>query len=64
MKDNHTFSGAYLSQMFAVYMLRHFSFNLVNMLRARTIHKQLHYILKLKNCSGQAMQQDLEWYLT
>lgn len=29
MKDNHTFSGAFQAQMFAVYMLRHFSFEMV-----------------------------------
>ncbi|WP_080872411.1 hypothetical protein [Oceanobacillus timonensis] len=29
MKDNHPFSGPFQAQMFAVYMLRHFSFDLV-----------------------------------
>lgn len=29
LKDNHTFSGAFQAQMFAVYMLRHFSFEMV-----------------------------------
>lgn len=29
LKENHTFSGAFQAQMFAVYMLRHFSFEMV-----------------------------------
>lgn len=61
MKDNHTFSGAYLSQMFAVYMLRHFSFDLVehiarkNNPQAATLHPEIKKLFGTGNATGLGM---------
>ncbi|PIC58381.1 hypothetical protein CSV80_05375 [Sporosarcina sp. P12(2017)] len=61
MKDNHTFSGAYQSQMFAVYMLRHFSFDLVehiarkNNPKAATLKPELKKLLGTGNATGLGM---------
>lgn len=61
MKDNHTFSGAYQSQMFAVYMLRHFSFDLVehiarkNNPEAATLKPELKKLLGTGNATGLGM---------
>ncbi|WP_232329764.1 hypothetical protein [Sporosarcina sp. P37] len=61
MKDNHTFSGAYQSQMFAVYMLRHFSFELVEHIARRknpnaaVLKPELKKLLGTGNATGLGM---------
>ena len=61
MKDTHTFSGAYQAQMFAVYMLRHFSFDLVDHLAnkinpdAAKLAPELKKILGTGNATGLGM---------
>ncbi|PIC64416.1 hypothetical protein CSV79_06425 [Sporosarcina sp. P13] len=61
MKDNHTFSGAFLAQMFAVYMLRHFSFEMVEHIarnrnpQAATLNPEVKKLLGTGNATGLGM---------
>ncbi|MDW0113696.1 hypothetical protein QT711_10890 [Sporosarcina saromensis] len=61
LKDNHTFSGAFQAQMFAVYMLRHFSFEMVEHIaskrnpRAVKLQPEVKKLLGTGNATGLGM---------
>lgn len=61
VKDNHTFSGAFQAQMFAVYMLRHFSFEMVEHIarkrnpQAAALKTEVKKLLGTGNATGLGM---------
>ncbi|WP_153730507.1 hypothetical protein [Sporosarcina obsidiansis] len=61
VKDNHTFSGAFQAQMFAVYMLRHFSFEMVEHIarkrnpQAAILQPEVKKLLGTGNATGLGM---------
>ena len=61
IQENHSFSGAYQAQMFAVYILRHFSFELVEHIarmknpNAPKLHPELKRIIGTGNATGLGM---------
>ncbi|WP_301107899.1 hypothetical protein [Sporosarcina sp.] len=61
VKDNHTFSGAFQAQMFAVYMLRHFSFDMVEHIarkrnpQAAALKPEVKKLLGTGNATGLGM---------
>ncbi len=61
IKENHSFSGAFQAQMFAVYMLRNFSFELIEHIaqmknpNASKLHPELKRIIGTGNATGLGM---------
>ncbi|OKL36543.1 hypothetical protein BLL40_09985 [Domibacillus mangrovi] len=61
IKENHSFSGTFQAQMFAVYMLRHFSFELVEHIacqknpNASKLHPEIKRFIGTGNATGLGM---------
>lgn len=61
IRDNHTFSGAFQAQMFAVYLLRHFSFDLAEHIARRknpnapSLEPEVKRLLGTGNATGLGM---------
>ncbi len=61
IKENHPFSGPFQAQMFAVYMLRHFSFDLVEHIasqknkNAAKLHSEIKRFIGTGNATGLGM---------